>query len=210
MRALGVFATAPIPGWVKPGLADEVGASTAADVYGRIGRSVVEAAATPGHHTTVWFSPSHELAYVRDWLDGLGPIELRPQPRGTLGARLAQTFARHFADRARPVVIVGTDTPGIDRRLIVEAFTALQRRDLVLGPTQGGGYYLLGLSNPVHLPPSGGGGAGLFRDLSWMGAAAATQIRTRAQRLGLTLRVLRPLREVETARDARALGYLKA
>jgi len=41
-------------------------------------------------------------------------------------------------------------------------------------------------------------------------AGAATQIRARVQRLGLTLRVLRPLREVETARDARALGYLKA
>ena len=206
MRALGIFATAPIPGWVKPRLADEVGASTAADVYGRVGRAVIEAAATPGHRTTVWYSPSHELAYVREWLGGLGPIELRPQSGGTPGTRLTHAFSRHFADRAQPVVMISTDTPGIDLRLIAEAFTALHGHDAVLGPTQGGGFYLLGLATP--LPPAAGGG--LFRDLSWVTAGAATQIRARVQRLGLTLRVLRPLREVETARDARALGYLKA
>ena len=206
MRALGIFATAPIPGWVKPRLADEVGASTAADVYGRVGRAIVAAAATPGHRSTVWYSPSQELGFVREWLDGLGPLELRPQSGGTPGVRLTHAFTRHFADRDQPVVVIGTDTPGIDHRLIAEAFATLRRHDAVLGPTSGGGFYLVGLATP--LPPTGGGG--LFRDLTWVTAGGAAQLRARAQRLGLSLRLLRPLREVETARDARALGYLKA
>jgi uncharacterized protein len=206
MRALGIFATAPIPGWVKPRLADEVGASTAADVYGRVGRAVVAATATPGHRTIVWYSPSHELGFVREWLGGLGPIELRPQSGGTPGTRLTQAFARHFADRDQPVVIIGTDTPGIELRLIAEAFAALRGHDAVLGPTHGGGCYLVGLATPP--PPAAGGG--LFRDLAWLAAGTANQVRARMQRLGLTLRVLRPLRAIETARDARALGYLKA
>ena len=200
MRALGVFATAPIPGWVKLRLAEEVGPSTAAEIYSQIGRRVVEAAAASGHRTTVWYAPSHEGEYVREWLEGLGRVELRPQSGGNLGARLAHAFARHFAEDADRAVIVGTDCPGIDRRLITEAFTALGTFDAVLGPTLDGGYYLLGLraAQPA-----------LFHDIPWASAAVAAQTRTRSQELGLTLRLLKPLRDVDTARDARALGFLK-
>jgi hypothetical protein len=62
---------------------------------------------------------------------------------------LAHAFARHFADGARRALIIGTDTPGIDRRLVTEAFTALGGADLVLGPTTKGGVYLIGLRGPA-------------------------------------------------------------
>ncbi|MBI1966710.1 MAG: TIGR04282 family arsenosugar biosynthesis glycosyltransferase [Gemmatimonadetes bacterium] len=200
MRALGIFANAPIPGRVKLRLAEEVGASTAAEVYWQIGRRVVEAAAGSGYRTTVWFAPAHEGPFIREWLNGLGHVEFRPQASGHLGTRLAHAFARHFAERAERVVLVGTDCPGIDRRLVTESFTALATFDVVLGPTLDGGYYLLGLRAPQPA---------LFRDIPWTTAVVAVQTRARAEALGLTHRILRPLRDVDTARDARALGLLK-
>lgn len=200
MRALGIFAKAPIPGRVKPRLTEEVGPSTAAEIYWQVGRHVVAAAAGAAHRTTVWYAPSHEGAFVREWLDGLGRVELRPQPSGTLGARLSHASSRHFAEGAERVVLIGTDCPGVDRRLITEAFTALAAFDVVLGPALDGGYYLLGLRNPQ---PS------LFRDIPWDTAAVHAQTRARAMAAGLTLRLLRPLRDIDTARDARALGLLK-
>jgi len=125
---------------------------------------------------------------------------LRPQSVGPLGSRLATAFARHFADAADRVVIVGTDCPGIDRRLVTEAFSALSSHDVVLGPTLDGGYYLIGLREPQPA---------LFRDIPWAGGAVLAQTRAKAHTLRLSVRLLRPLRDVDTAPDARALGLLK-
>ena len=200
MHALGIFAQAPVPGRVKSRLAAEVGPSTAADVYWRAGRQVVATALGPGYRAVVWYSPASEAAFVREWLDGLGRFELRPQGGGSLGARLAAAFLRHFRDGASRVVIVGTDCPGVDRRVVLDALGQLGAADVVMGPTLDGGYYLLGLRAPQPL---------LFRGLAWTGGSVAAQTRARAQALGLRLRTLRPLRDVDTARDARLLGLLK-
>lgn len=200
MRALGILATAPIPGQVKRRLAEEVGPSTAAEVYWQTGRRVIAAAAGTGYRTIVWYRPAQEAAHIREWLEGMERVELRPQTSGNLGSRLADAFARHFADGADRVVLIGTDCPGVDQRLVTEAFTALGTADVILGPTLDGGYYLIGLREPQPA---------LFRDISWGSDVTLAQTRARVRALRLTLRQLRPLRDVDTALDARAWGLLK-
>lgn len=201
MQALGIFVQAPIPGRVKSRLATEVGPSTAADVYWRAGRRVVAATLGAGYHTVVWYAPASESAYVREWLEGLGRFELRPQSAGSLGARLTAAFARQFRDGADRVVIVGSDSPGVDRRVVLTALAALGTVDVVMGPALDGGFYLLGLGQ--HRP-------GLLRNIAWASGTVAAQTRARAAALGLRIRLLRPLRDLDTARDARLLGFLKA
>ncbi len=199
MRALGIFAQAPIPGRVKPRLAQDVGPSTAAELYWQVGRRVVTSVAGSGYRTIVWFTPPTEGAFVREWLDGVGRVELRPQGGGGLGERFGQAFARHFADGARRVIIVGTDCPGVERRHVTEAFAALDAGDVVLGPTQAGGVYLIGLREPQPA---------LFRGVPWSNAAVQAQLKARAAAARIVSHLLRPLRELETLQDARALGLL--
>jgi glycosyltransferase A (GT-A) superfamily protein (DUF2064 family) len=98
------------------------------------------------------------------------------------------------------VVIVGTDCPGVDRRVVLDALGQLGAADVVMGPTLDGGYYLLGLRAPQPW---------LFEGVNWTGGSVAAQTRARAQALGLRLRTLRPLRDVDTVQDARLLGLLK-
>jgi hypothetical protein len=199
VRALGIFAQAPIPGRVKTRLTEDVGPSTATELYWQVGRRVVTSVAGSGYRTIIWFTPSTEGAFVREWLDGLGRVELRPQGGGALGERLVQAFARHFADGARRAIIVGTDCPGIERRHVAEAFAALDAHDVVLGPTQAGGVYLIGLREPQPA---------LFRGVHWSSAAVQAQLKARAADARLVPHLLRPLREVETLQDARVLGLL--
>jgi len=201
VRALGIFVKAPIPGRVKTRLAEDIGPSGAADVYWRLGRQVVGATAGGGYRTTVWFTPPDEAPFVREWLDGVGQVALRPQVGANLGDRLAHAFASEFAEGARRAVIVGSDCPGVGRGVVAEAFTALAGHDVVLGPALDGGYYLIGLAAPQPA---------LFRGIPWSTAAVAVQTRTRARALGLSCHVLRPLRDVDTARDARVLGLLNS
>lgn len=199
MRALGIFAQAPIPGLVQQRLAEDVGPSTAAEVAWQAGRRVVANVAGSGYRTTIWFAPPGEAAFVREWLDGVGRVELRPQASGGQGERVAQAFARHFAEGAERAVLIGAECPGVDRRLVTEAFTALGAADLVLGPTMGGGLYLIGLREPHPA---------LFRGGRWSSAALLAQTKARAAAAGLRSHLLRPLRAVETLQDARVLGLL--
>ena len=200
MRALGIFARAPIPGRVKARLAEDVGPSTAAEVYWQVGRRVVTNVAGSGYRTVIWFTPPTEGAFMREWLDGVGRVELRPQGSGAIGERLAHAFARHFSDGARRAVIAGTDCPGVERRHLTEAFAALDTHDIVLGPTAAGRVYLIGLREPQPA---------LFRGVHWSSAAVLAPLKARAAGARLAPHLLRPLREVETLQDARALGLLR-
>jgi uncharacterized protein len=198
-RVLGVFAKAPVPGRVKTRLARDIGPAAAAALYRRLGRQVVAAAVGSGYRTLVWFTPPSSRDAVRGWLDGLGVAGFWPQAGGNLGTRLVHAFGRSFAAGDCAVVIIGTDAPGVNRRIVAAAFRALRAHDLVLGPSLDGGYYLIGLSTPQPA---------LFRAIPWStgGVLRATEARARA--LGLSVRLLPPLRDVDRARDARAMGLL--
>ncbi len=202
-RTLGIFAKAPVAGRVKTRLAAEIGSRAAAALYRRVGRQVVAASVGRDYRTIVWFTPPAAGAGVRAWLDGLGVWSFRAQPPGTLGTRLAHAFARSFAEGdgggEGGVVIIGTDCPGVDRRAVAQAFAVLRTHDLVLGPARDGGYYLIGLR---ALEPA------LFRGIPWSTGDVTRATRARARALGLTCRLLGPLRDVDTARDARVLGLL--
>jgi len=205
-RTLGIFAKAPVAGRVKTRLAAEIGSRAAAALYRRVGRQVVAASVGRDYRTIVWFTPPAAGAAVRAWLDGLGVWSFRAQPPGALGTRLAHAFARSFAEdeggrgRGEEVVIIGTDCPGLDRRALAQAFAALRTHDVVLGPARDGGYYLIGLR---ALEP------GLFRGIPWSTSDVTRATRARARALGLTCRLLGPLRDVDTAQDAAALGLLR-
>lgn len=199
-RVLGIFVKAPIPGRVKTRLAQDIGPSGAAEVYWRLGRHVVRSTAGSGYRTTVWFTPAGAASLVRQWLRGVAGrhVTLRPQVGASLGARLVTAFAGEFAAGARRVVIIGSDCPGVDGRLVRAAFAALGRHDVVLGPARDGGYYLIGLAAPRPA---------LFRGIAWSTPVVAVETRARARALGLSCHLLRRLRDVDTARDARLLGF---
>ena len=73
------------------------------------------------------------------------PWQLRPQADGDLGSRLGCAVEQSLQGGARSLVILGTDSPSVPVSYIRRAFEALQRCDVVLGPTEDGGYYLIGL-----------------------------------------------------------------
>jgi rSAM/selenodomain-associated transferase 1 len=198
-RSLGIFAKAPVAGRVKTRLGLEIGPAAAAAVYKRLGRQVVAAAASAGYRTTVWFAPPAERDAVRVWLDGLGVAAFCPQVGRNLGSRLIHAFGRSFAAGDRAVVMVGTDTPGVNSGIVAAAFRALRAHDLVLGPSFDGGYYLIGLTAPQ---------LELFRAIPWSTKDVLRLTTARARSLGLSMELLDPLRDEDRAEDARALGLL--
>jgi rSAM/selenodomain-associated transferase 1 len=146
---LAVFVKSPEPGQVKTRLANEIGPEAAAALYRRLARAVLaDNIATGSHRTVVWFAPPEQGASVRSWLSGLAVDEFIAQYGGGLGQRMMGTFGRHSRQGARRVVLIGSDCPDVDRAVVRRAFDALDQSDLVLGPSQDGGFYLIGLTAP--------------------------------------------------------------
>jgi rSAM/selenodomain-associated transferase 1 len=197
---LGVFVKAPTPGQVKTRLAAELGAARAAEVYRLMGRGVVSACVSPEYDTVVWFAPADARQAVRDWLQGLGVAAFRAQAPGALGARMAAAFLRHFREKAHRVILIGSDCPEVDSRLVSRARAELDQHDVVVGPAHDGGYYLIGLQRAAPR---------LFRGIAWSTEAVLEQTMARAREMGLRSALLPTLRDVDTASDARAMDMLR-
>lgn len=191
VRVLLVFAKAPVPGRVKTRLARTLGDERAAELYRRIGRSVVDRVRGGPWRTVVVHTPPDAGHAVREWLGG--DVELRPQAGGDLGQRMASAFRWAFDEAgARRVCIVGTDAPAVDRATVETAFTALDDADVVIGPAADGGYYLLALDRPRDA---------LFRDVPWSTDRVLRRTLRTASEHGLRSRLLDEAVDLDTADD---------
>jgi uncharacterized protein len=114
------------------------------------------------------------------------------QGQGDLGARMAAAFQNSFDSGIDKVAIIGTDCPDLKAEIMSKAFDELDRSDLVLGPAQDGGYYLIGLRR--SLPE-------LFEGINWGTDEVLAQTRTITQNLGLNIAELPTLTDIDRPED---------
>lgn len=189
-----VFVKAPRPGFAKTRLIPVLGAEGAAALSRALAEAAL-AATTPGpgeYERLVFFDPPDAAGEMRCWLPGL---RLIPQTGPDLGARMSHALAHALARGAGRAAVIGTDAPRVDRERVNEALAALDAADLVLGPAEDGGYYLLALSHPWP---------DLFTGVSWSTPAVREQTLARAAALGLSVHELPPLGDIDTAENLRA------
>lgn len=195
---LTVFARYPTPGRAKTRLIPAFGAAGAARLQDALTRHTLdEAAALAARRqidVEVRFTGAPTAAMRERYGGACAYVE---QGEGDLGARLVRATSDSLP--GRPVVIVGTDCPGISADVLESAFDALAGADVVIGPATDGGYYLLGLR---RFAPA------LFQGIAWSTAAVAAQTRRAAEQAGFSCSMLRPLTDVDTAGDLEACGQL--
>jgi rSAM/selenodomain-associated transferase 1 len=133
---------------------------------------------------------------LRQWLGGR-PIHFRPQATGDLGRRMHLAMQCAFDGGARRVVLVGTDIPGLTAAILEQAFAALDEKDLVIGPSIDGGYWLVGMTRPENI----------FDGITWSRPDVLENTLTLARRKGMTPCLLDPLNDLDTPGDlAREMG----
>jgi hypothetical protein len=149
-----------------------------------------------GFDATVWFTPADATVEMRRWLGEAW--DLRPQASGDLGMRLAT--AEQAVTRGRAWLAIGGDCPRLDAELLRVAAAVVTRGEIALGPSDDGGYYLIGGRTPLP--------ATLFEEMPWSTSGVLAETRARLARAGVAWRELPTLRDVDTADDARAEGLL--
>jgi uncharacterized protein len=129
-------------GLAKTRLARGVGVVAAWRTKRRLDAYTCRVARSAGWETLLAVAPQKDLkAQFRDvWPSGLRRIG---QGQGDLGQRMARALV---AFGRAPVCIIGSDLPDLRRLDLVQAFKALKRADVVLGPATDGGYWLIGMA----------------------------------------------------------------
>jgi rSAM/selenodomain-associated transferase 1 len=154
---LQVFAREPVAGRVKTRLVPALGADGAVAVYRvLLQRTLNAACAAAVDRGELWLDRPAADPRALARLAGC-ELAARVQPDGDLGARMLAAIAGGLRLSAR-VVLIGSDCPELTAGYIERAFAALDRHDVVLGPTHDGGYILVGMKRPHPV---------LFTDMAW-------------------------------------------
>lgn len=189
-----LFARAPELGRVKTRLAHEIGDAAALAAYEELGRTcwsnAVAARGALGGRALVAYTPHDGEDSVRAWLSGADAYTV--QQNGDLGQRMLSAITSALSDGAGRVVVIGSDCPTLSERVLLDAFAALDRADVVIGPATDGGYYLIGMSRARDV---------LFADVPWSSPLTLGVTLDRAQAAGLRVALLQPLSDVDTADD---------
>lgn len=127
---------------------------------------------------------------MSEWL---GPgLEYVKQSSGDLGQRMNTAFSQAFAKGATRVILVGSDVPNLSSCLLNEALVKLRSHELVLGPSEDGGYYLIGLNRPFE---------SVFAGIPWGTATVMQQTIRIARDHGLSFATLTRLRDIDRPTD---------
>ncbi|MEM1042915.1 MAG: TIGR04282 family arsenosugar biosynthesis glycosyltransferase [Bacteroidota bacterium] len=198
--ALLVFAKQPEPGAVKTRLTALLTPGEAADLYAAFLFDSLDAyrhlAETVPLDVRLYLAPS-----ARPAPEGFAPdgASVHAQRGDGLGARMLSAFVETFVAGYERVAVIGTDHPTLPLAFVARAFEELAAPlSVVLGPSDDGGYYLLGM-NEVY--PQ------LFQDMTYSHPHVFAETLDRAQATGAAVSVLPPWYDVDTPD---ALGRLAA
>jgi hypothetical protein len=189
------MAKQPEPGKVKTRLCPPLSPGQAADLY------------TAFFFDTVFFVSGIEHAdlYVaydpdtaRTFFSRSVPAAVKciPQGTGDLGDRLVRISRSMFDLGYRKLIILASDTPLLPRDVIRCAIERLDETDVVLGPCDDGGYYLIGLR---FCAPA------LFAEIPWSTSQVLDRTIRRAREAGMTWALLPPGYDIDTWEDAERL-----
>jgi rSAM/selenodomain-associated transferase 1 len=145
-HALLVIAKQPAAGHTKTRLTPPLAPADAARLYECFLRDTLDIArAVPDVRRLIYYAPAQAAGYFA----GLAPdFELTPQQGQDLGERLDHVLTRCLRDGFERVVVMDSDSPTLPPAYVAQAFQALADHEVVLGPCEDGGYYLIGLTRP--------------------------------------------------------------
>lgn len=195
-----VVAKEPAPGRAKTRLCPPLDPAAAAGLAACFLRDTLDLArAVPAIRRVIAYSPAEAEGSFR----ALAPdMALTPQRGADLGERLDRMLADAFAAGAGRAVALGADSPSLPAAYLADAFALLAAHDMVLGPADDGGYYLIGLTRRHPR---------LFREVMMSTPTVAADTLAIAASLGLRVALLPRWYDVDTAAElARLRAELEA
>lgn len=194
-----VFTREPIPGQTKTRLIPDLGAEGAAKLHTKLlYKTLYEASTSKFSAIQIWCSPDINHPIIKSYSEVFN-ITLHHQVGEDLGIRMFNAIDAAL-ERFSFAVVVGSDCPMISTKIFDEAHDYLSNSfDAVLGPSEDGGYYLIGLNQSEYE---------IFRDINWGTESVADITRSSVKNLGWTCHETEQLWDVDTIQDVQRLKVL--
>ena len=138
-----VFTRNPALGKVKTRLAKTVGDKTALEIYTFLLERTRDIAAKVTADKAVYYSVKIRENDIWD----ATIFQKHLQVGEDLGIRMLHAFKNGFETGYEKVLIIGSDLYDLTSETIENAFKALENNEVVIGPAEDGGYYLLGMNS---------------------------------------------------------------
>ncbi len=190
--AVAIMAKAPRAGEVKTRLCPPLSLVDAAELYRRLLLDKIEQVRSlKTASLAIAYTPDEARAFFEEVAPG---FVLVPQRGADLGDRLANSLGELLDTGHRGALAIDSDTPTLPLEFLQQALDLIvtPEIDVVLGPTEDGGYYLIGL-RAVHRE--------LFEAMAWSTQQVLPETIRRADAKGLRVACLPPWYDIDTPDD---------
>lgn len=184
--ALIVFARNPVSGKVKTRLAEITGKEKALEIYKILLENI---------YINIKDLNYGKFLFLSDYFDEnlFDPGFTQVIQKGSdLGEKMYGAIDSVLKAGFEKVIIIGTDIPGIDYKIISEAFNELSYCDVVIGPARDGGYYLIGMKEPD---------VSLFENMEWGSDRVLSETIIRINKKDGSFYLLKELNDIDTYED---------
>ena len=138
-----VFTRNPELGKVKTRLAKTVGNATALKIYTFLLKRTRDIVVKVSADKAVYYSVKVRENDIWD----ASIFQKHQQVGEDLGIRMLHAFKNGFKTGYEKVMVIGSDLYDLTAETIENAFIALENNEVVIGPAEDGGYYLLGMNS---------------------------------------------------------------
>jgi len=192
--ALILFAKRPIPGLVKTRLIPELGEKEATRVHESLFKKTLRTLVDSGlGEVQLWWDKAWDDRTYLDRLGMTGKIKVFAQHGQDLGERMYHALSSQL-EQFEKVILVGSDCPVLSSDYLSLAAERLNSADLVLGPSDDGGYVLIGTTKVVP---------GCLDNIQWGTESVLDATVTNVNSCRLTVTLQDPLWDVDIGEDYR-------
>jgi len=193
-KAIILFARDPVVGQVKTRLHPFLSEALIFELYTRfLEDSIQKIGRVKSVDRFIGVYPADASGFFSR-LGGEFPLQIFSQEGKDLGEKMLNAFQKRFLEGYEQVVLIGSDSPSLPVAYIEQALDST--KDLILGPSTDGGYYLIGMSGkPVDV----------FAGVAWGSDTVLAQTLDRLKQTGNSLHLLPPWYDVDHPQDLKFL-----
>ena len=191
--AIIVFTRFPVEGKVKTRLAKNMGNKFAVSFYRVCAEHTFNEllkVKKTGSELFLFCSEENEIEQVMKW--GGTNFNYYFQQGNDLGLKMYNAFNTVFKKGYKKVIIIGTDAPDVSMNIVQSAISVLDNYNVVIGPANDGGYYLLGFKSKL---------IDLFSGIEWSTDSVFDNTIEKLNRSKINYFMLNELTDIDTLED---------
>lgn len=188
-KLLIVFVKNILLGKVKTRLAKTIGDFGAFEVYKElVAITELESERLEGADIHIYFS---DQVIESKWPERKKFV----QSGADLGERMQQAFQHGFDLGYTKIIGIGSDLPDLNSEIMQDGLLALEDSDCVFGPSEDGGYYLLGMNKMINC---------IFQNKKWSTSELLEHTHNELLKKNFTVKLLTELNDIDTIEDLKS------